>query len=240
MSGKHVAADGGSRWVVVTGVDTGVGKTMVTAAIARALCEDGVSTVGLKPVATGESEDADWLQWAAGPGLGPFPEEGWRFRLPVAPWVAARRERRRLDRAAVVRWIRRMGQGVSVVLVEGAGGLLTPWGRNYSVVDIAADLGAAVLVVAVNRLGVINQARMAVGCLGETLRRRSMVVLTPEDRARRPDPSVRDNAGVLRELLPGVPVVEMPRVRIRRGGRRGLTWRRSDRDFRRLLAWVMG
>ncbi len=149
----------------ITGTDTGVGKTYVAAAIARALAAAG-HTVGVyKPAASGcrlsagelVSDDAVALWEAAGrPGelAAVCPQ---RFEIPLAPHLAAQAAGARLDsdllRSGLDYWLGRS----DIVLVEGAGGLMSPLGADEYVADLALDFGWPLVVVAPNRIGVINQ-----------------------------------------------------------------------------------
>ncbi len=149
----------------ITGVDTGVGKTYVAALIARALVAQGARVGVYKPIASGceerngerISDDAQMLWEAAGrPGSlqQVCPQ---RFRAPLAPHLAARAEGQEVDatllRSGLAAW---KGQ-CDVVLVEGAGGLMSPVSEEDYVADLAFEFGYPVVVIAPNVLGVINQ-----------------------------------------------------------------------------------
>lgn len=150
----------------ITGTDTGVGKTYVAALIARSLRATGRRVGVYKPAASGcelatagelVSEDAQTLWEAAGrPGelAAVCPQ---RFHAPLAPNLAAREEGKSVDaqllRSGIVYWRNRS----DVVLVEGAGGLMSPLSDTDLVIDLALDLGYPLVVVAENRIGVINQ-----------------------------------------------------------------------------------
>jgi dethiobiotin synthetase len=153
------------RGLFITGTDTGVGKTYVAALIARALSTAGHRVGVYKPAASGccrendelASGDAALLWKAAGePGEldAVCPQ---RFAAPLAPHLAARAERKQLDgdllRAGLSYWYDRC----DVVLIEGAGGLMSPLGEDEFVADLAYDFRYPIIVVAANRLGVINQ-----------------------------------------------------------------------------------
>jgi len=153
-----------TRGLFITGTDTGVGKTYVAAMIARWLLTAGRRVGVYKPVASGcsrrrgglVSADALALWEAAGrPGklARVCPQ---RFAAPLAPHLAARLEGKRLDRKGLRRGLDYWMATSEVVLVEGAGGLLSPLGRQDYVADLAADLGFPLVVVSRNTLGTIN------------------------------------------------------------------------------------
>jgi dethiobiotin synthetase len=149
----------------VTGTDTGVGKTRVAAAIARALVTGGWKVGVYKPAASGcervgrkfVSEDAVQLWEAAGrPGtLAKVCPQ--LFAAPLAPHLAAKAEGKQLDekqlRSGIDYWV----EHSDIVIVEGAGGLLSPMGKRKLVAHLAHDFGFGLVVVAPNRIGVINQ-----------------------------------------------------------------------------------
>lgn len=149
----------------ITGTDTGVGKTYVGALIARALVAGGRKVGVYKPVASGcgvvagqlVSDDAVALWEAAGrPGEleRVCPQ---RFAAPLAPHLAARAEGRRIDAELLRRGIEYWRERSEIVIVEGAGGLMSPVGEEEYVADLAADFGCPLVVVARNGLGAINQ-----------------------------------------------------------------------------------
>jgi len=145
----------------ITGTDTGVGKTYVTARIAEQLVREGCRVGVYKPVASGcafhESDDPHVLWRAAG-----RPGEAGRvcpqqFAAPLAPHLAARAEGRQVD-PVLLRWgLEYWRERSDIVLVEGAGGLMSPVTENEYVADLACDFGFPLIVVAPNVLGVINQ-----------------------------------------------------------------------------------
>jgi dethiobiotin synthetase len=152
----------------ITGSDTGVGKTYVAALIARALRRQGHSVGVYKPVASGcretgkklFCEDAALLWEAAG-----RPSELERvcpqmFRAPLAPNLAAAKEGRSVDAGLLRDGVRYWQKRSDIVLVEGAGGLMSPLTDDEFNADLAHDLGYSLIVVVPNRLGVINQALM--------------------------------------------------------------------------------
>ncbi len=152
------------RGLFITGTDTEIGKTYVGARIAAALVEHGYRVGVYKPAASGcteregqlVSDDALSLWNAAGrPGTleAVCPQ---RFRAPLAPHLAAEAEGRRLDAELLRRGLEPWLAASDVVLVEGAGGLMSPLGEDEFVADLAYDLGFPLIVVARNALGTIN------------------------------------------------------------------------------------
>jgi dethiobiotin synthetase len=149
----------------VTGTSTEVGKTYVAALIARSLVQSGRRVGVYKPAASGcrregpalIADDAVALWEAAGrPGEldAVCPQ---RFAAPLAPHLAARAEGRELDAGLLRDGLAYWDDHCEVVIVEGAGGLMSPLGDDQYVADLARDFGYPLLVVAVNELGVINQ-----------------------------------------------------------------------------------
>jgi dethiobiotin synthetase len=149
----------------ITGTDTGVGKTHVAAAIARALVADG-SRVGVyKPTASGctpdaggnlISDDASTLWEAAGrPGEleRVCPQ---RFAAPLAPHLAAKAEGREVDKQLLVDGLLYWDERSDLILVEGAGGLFSPISDTQLNIDLAREIGFPLVIVAPNRLGTIH------------------------------------------------------------------------------------
>ena len=149
----------------VTGTDTGVGKTFATALLTRALRAFGRRTIALKPVCSGDRSDARILAAAAGDELAIEAVNPLWFPLPLAPFLAARSENRTISVPALAAWFRETSSGHDSVLVEGAGGWLTPLAPGTSIADLCAALGLPVVVVAANRLGCVNHTLLTVDAL---------------------------------------------------------------------------
>lgn len=133
------------------------------------------------------------------------------FPDPVAPLVAARRMRARIDIETIHRNFDTLASDSDVVLVEGAGGLLVPYTESHSCATLFRELDLDVIVVAANKLGVVNHARLTVECAqAHGLRIRAVVLNTiSNDRS---DPSQRTNEALLKELLVSIPVVKFPQT----------------------------
>jgi dethiobiotin synthetase len=161
----------------ITGTDTGVGKTYVSAGLVAAARAAGRDCVGLKPICCGGREDAEALQ-AANAGVLSLNEVNpvW-LRPPVAPYTASMIESRMVDLMLVRETIASVAGRHTSVVVEGAGGWLVPITREYTFADLAVELGWPVLVVAANRLGVLNHALLTLEAIARRGLRCAGVVL---------------------------------------------------------------
>jgi dethiobiotin synthetase len=146
----------------LTGTDTGVGKTYVAALLIRALRAAGNDTVGLKPICCGERSDAEALHAAAEGELCLDDVNPVWFRFPAAPYAASIVEGRLPDLDQIRERFARIRVSRRSLIVEGVGGWLVPILRDYSVADLAAELGLPVVVVTANRLGAINHTLLTV------------------------------------------------------------------------------
>jgi dethiobiotin synthetase len=163
----------------ITGTDTGVGKTVVTAAIARAVRRQGCSVRVCKPVATGAvltdhgciAEDTRMLADAAGE-TNLQEVTPWAFSAPAAPPVAARLAGVVLELEEVATAVRRRLSPYSTLLVEGVGGLLCPLTEEATVADLMVELDLPVVIVVRRSLGTLNHTLLTL----EAARRRGLDV----------------------------------------------------------------
>ena len=152
----------------VTGTDTGVGKTMVTAALAAFFRGCGLKVGVMKPCETGVDDpqqpgaDARLLRWAAGSNDADDLIAPYRFREPLAPALAAERAGTIIDPNRIVEAYATLSRGKDLVLVEGAGGLMVPVRGGYLVADLARQLALPLLVVARPSLGTLNHTLLTV------------------------------------------------------------------------------
>lgn len=150
----------------VTGTDTDVGKTYVTCGLARALRRRGCDVGVMKPFASGSREDAIALRAAAGVTDALDEINPYYFPEPLAPYRAAQLAGVAIDVTEVMRAFAVLRERHTIILVEGAGGLLVPiWelaGGVYTMRDMCADLAAEVLIVARRTLGTINHTWLTV------------------------------------------------------------------------------
>lgn len=158
-----------TRGLFVTGTDTGVGKTMVTALLALAFAESGLRVGVMKPAETGcltdgslIPEDAVFLRDSSGCDAPLDVINPYRMTEPLTPALAAERNGIAIDLTHIGRCYADLAASHDIVLMEGAGGLLAPLTAETTMLDLAATLHLPVLVVAGNVLGVISHAALTV------------------------------------------------------------------------------
>jgi dethiobiotin synthetase len=164
----------------VTGTDTGVGKTLVSAALLHALALRHERVVGMKPVAAGvvragdgwASEDALALRAASTIAVPPELDNPVLLPDPLSPHIAAARAGVRIDIAELVRRYRLLAQRADAVVVEGAGGFHVPFSDSETGADFAQALALPVVLVVGLRLGCLNHAALTV----EAIRARGLTL----------------------------------------------------------------
>jgi len=155
-----------ARGVFVTGTDTGVGKTVVAAALIRALARAGFAVAGMKPVASGAAatpaglRSADALALIAAANVrAPYASVNpYCFAPPIAPHIAAREAGVAIGIAQVQESFAALARCCDYVVVEGVGGWATPIGAGSTMGDVAAALALPVVLVVGLRLGCLNHA----------------------------------------------------------------------------------
>jgi dethiobiotin synthetase len=200
----------------VTGTDTGVGKSVVAAAIVARLRERGCRVRALKPLMTGLDEvpDPDWPPdhelLARASGQTPAATMLHGFGPPVSPHLAAELAGARLPRAReLAAEIRSGTPDGSLLVVEGVGGLLVPIGPEDSVRDLAVALELPLVVAARPGLGTINHTALTLEAAAAAGLRVTGIVMTPWPDA--PDEMLRSNRETL-ERVTGTPVAGLPFV----------------------------
>ena len=142
--------------LLITGTDTGVGKTYITCELVRSLRKQGVDAVGYKPVCCGERKDAELLLEAsenAEPieAINPV----W-YQAPVTPSVAAELESKPVPLRDICSHAESMAEHHEVLVMEGVGGWEVPMNEREAFADMAQALGWPVVLVVANRLGALN------------------------------------------------------------------------------------
>ena len=182
----------------ITGTGTDVGKTVLTCLLIRQLQVRAQAVAGFKPVSSGGRSDALAIQSALGAGIPLEIVNPIWFSPPVTPLVAARMAGTRIELTTLTAHVRLHQAESEVCLVEGAGGLLSPLGERFSSRDLLVALDAVPVVVAVNRLGVLNDVFLTWEALPAAARARARLVLFE---TAQPDASADSNPGLLAEHL---------------------------------------
>ncbi|HWB54145.1 MAG TPA: dethiobiotin synthase, partial [Tepidisphaeraceae bacterium] len=157
----------------ITGTDTGVGKTLIAGAISAYLRSRGRRVAVCKPVATGcvtrreglVSEDAEFLAHHADANFPLHIICPQRYVEPLAPAVAAEREKRPLDWQAIAQSLRQMSADSEIMIVEGVGGILVPMDNKHTVLDMVKWLSLPTVIVARAGLGTINHTLLTIQAL---------------------------------------------------------------------------
>ncbi len=212
---------------LLVGTDTGVGKTVFSGFFARYLMDNGVGVQALKPFCAGGKADIEFLRVAQS-GLEQTEVNYWYSEEPISPAAAELRLGQAVDFEGAINWINSLRsavlshqEGVSgqvavgsgqaglqsaggvrqagVLLVEGVGGLLAPLAKRRTVASLGQALGAQLIVVAPNRVGVINQVLLTVEAAAKRGWGVACVVLMGQREA---DLSSLDNAALIRDFLP--------------------------------------
>jgi dethiobiotin synthetase len=236
-----------TRGIFITGTDTGVGKTVVAAALALQMKRQGLAVGVMKPVESGVSKsglarsDAARLQSIAesDDALGaicPF-----QFELPVAPLAAAQAERRHIDVGTIRKIYRLLRDRYEYMVIEGVGGVHVPLAGKTELIDLIAQLKLPVVVVGRAGLGGINHALLTI----ESLRRRRISIAALMLNETRPSRSKLDRlqerttVDILRRRA-GVPVLgPLPyRSELAKQFRRSVTRLAQSAAIKRLVKLV--
>jgi len=205
--------------LIVTGVGTDIGKTYVSAALITALRGSGVAVDAFKPVLSGfdparsAESDAGVLLTALGQPVTPETIEAiapFRYAAPVSPPLAAAREGRsiRFPEVAGACRERMADAGRALLLIEGAGGVMSPLSDGATVLDLIEALAVPVLLVTGTYLGAISHTLTAV----EVMRRRGVTIrAVVVNESLDPGSTLEEMHESLRVLAGGVPVVDVAR-----------------------------
>jgi dethiobiotin synthetase len=154
----------------VTGTDTGVGKTIVTAALVKAINSLGVRACGMKPIESGCGRegktlipcDSLFLQQISHMKEPRNLITPYCFESPLAPLAASRQEDCAVNIGTVKKAFYRLSRHYEIIVVEGLGGLMVPITRDYFVADLASELNLPLVIVARPGLGTINHTMLTV------------------------------------------------------------------------------
>ena len=205
-----------AKIVIISGTDTEVGKTMVSAGIARVLSNNGIHVLAIKPVESGTSQEIadheDGVLLATATRQTHPKAALTRLREPLAPPVAADIDGVKLNFEHWYKTIRTFAEQekTAIILVEGAGGLLSPITWKHTIADLALRLKASVLIVSADKLGSINHTLLVIESLKNANIPICGVVFSAPKIA---DSSTGKNASTLaRWLSKKMPIAELKRV----------------------------
>jgi dethiobiotin synthetase len=205
-----------ARLIFVTGTDTGVGKTLLTALLLTHLRETGQRAFAIKPFCTGSRDDVRLLGSLQNRDLDLEEINPFYFSEPIAPLVASRKHRRPISLSQILRHIQKLQRKQAsdprpfTLLIEGAGGLLVPLGEGYTWADVIRELDCDIIVVSANRLGTINHTLLTVLALQYIVNKQLTVVLTSLLSPRKATPDARSNARTLAKLLASTRLFQVP------------------------------
>ena len=204
------------RSVFVTGTGTEVGKTVVAAVLARTLAGSGSRVAVFKPVVTGLEDsgepDHELLRRAAGSDQSDEEIAPYRYGPPASPHLAAALAGEEIDPGRLRAAALAAAAGADELVCEGVGGLLVPLAADYTVRDLAVDLGLPVVVAAPPGLGTINHTLLTLEAARRAGLDVAMVVLTPWPGA--PSPVEASNLETI-AALGEVRVETVPRLDLR-------------------------
>ena len=159
--------------IFITGTDTGVGKTILTATLLRSLREQGVNAAPMKPIQTGcepgpdglIAPDLEYCLQAA--DLTPKPITHtlmcpYKYKPACSPHLAAELANETIDPQKLITTYQKLSEQFDAVLVEGAGGILVPITRTYSMLDLAKELNIPIILAARPNLGTLNHTLLTI------------------------------------------------------------------------------
>jgi dethiobiotin synthetase len=196
-----------SRIIFITGTDTGVGKTVLTALLLRHLRQAGCHALAMKPFCSGSRGDAELLHDVQDGELTYEEINPFFFAEQLAPLVAARKHHLTICLPQVMQHIKHLRDRCQCLLIEGIGGLMVPLGEAFSVVDLIARLRCKTIVVSRNQLGTINHTLLTVRALQNAGINKPGTVLMTLSAA---DSSADSNGQILTELLAPSAVFRLP------------------------------
>ena len=185
----------------MTGSDTGVGKTVFTGLLGRYLSDKGFCLRLAKPFCSGGRGDIDFL--AACGAFGQGEVNYWYGDDPISPAAWELRTGKNVDFEGCLEWVHKAEEGEDgFLLVEGVGGLLAPLAKGKTVASLGQALGSQLILVAPNRVGVVNHVLLTVeAALARGLSVACVVLMQQKE----PDLSAIDNAELIRMHLPEIP-----------------------------------
>lgn len=200
----------------VTGTDTGVGKTLVTAGLIRLFSKEGTKVAGMKPIASGckltdqglRNEDAIMIMQESNVDLDYKLINPYAFEPPISPHFAAREKDQQIKLDHIVEKFTTISNSVDFVIVEGVGGWQVPLSDDLNISDLAVKLDLPVVLVVGLRLGCINHALLTADAIWQKGLPLIACVASQIDA----DYQRRDESLETLEKSLGIPVQLIPRI----------------------------
>jgi dethiobiotin synthetase len=190
----------------VTGTNTAVGKTTLACLLLRRARERNLRIAAMKPFCSGGRDDAEKLHALQTAGLTLDEVNPFHFAEPVTPYIAARNENRVITLAQTIDSIQTIQTRHHPLLIEGAGGLMSPLGERFTLFDIIQKLPGKICIVAPNILGVINAALLTRHALNQVHSDQiRFVLMNPPQR----DAAASTNAEMIEDWT-GAAALELP------------------------------
>ena len=203
----------------VTGTDTEIGKTLVSAALLHAMQAQGLRSVGMKPIAAGaemrdgvlHNEDVDMLVAAASVKAELALVCPYLMQTPAAPHIVAELEQVKIELPHIINSYQQLREQADVVIVEGVGGFCVPLNAQVTAADMAQALDLPVILVVGMRLGCINHALLTVEAIAARgLRLAGWVANTVDANMLYP----QENIAALRERIAAPMLGHIPRLNV--------------------------
>ena len=192
----------------ITGTDTGVGKTYFTALLTRALRQQSIPAIPLKPISAGDRSDSIILSEASGGVVSPVEINPVHFTASLSPYAASILESRPFPWGILREKMKKLTENYpGPFLIEGAGGWRVPLDSSLGIREWAQELALPVIVVARNGLGTINHTLLTVESIRQS--RSPILGIILNDYFSKSDESSFTNPALLGELT-GLPVLSLP------------------------------
>ncbi len=177
------------KQLIVTGTDTGIGKTIVAALLAKAL-----NATYFKPIQTGDDCDSQTVSTLTGCRI---IEPVYRLKAPLSPLAAMRLENKVIDFDKL-----HIPDAIPLI-VEGAGGVMVPITEDKMMLDLFQDINIPIVVVARGQLGTLNHTLLTVNCLQKAGLSVHAIIISGKH---------YDNNGQLLQELTNIPVYHLPKL----------------------------
>lgn len=195
------------KGLFITATDTGVGKTLVSGAIANILTQKGKKIGVFKPVATGckkikgkfISEDAEFLAACIDNKIPTDIITSVKYKIPASPLACEMAESKKVDFEKILATYKQICRSTDFVIVEGIGGVKVPITRNFDVLDFAKALKLPIVLVARAKLGTINHTLLSIDAIRQKGLSLAGIIINGYDKKTK-DFAEKTNAAIIKKL----------------------------------------